>query len=155
LCDPCIGLDTHFEFESELPIYHDLKELRARIDYFLAHPEERSAVAKRARERALKEHTYTHRAQRMLDLIVEAHGPSILERGVRVQRTVAEMAERLGPEHALSRWLATLPPDTPFIQEVLTPLLRGGVNDLSYPEQVFAYMREVRNFAEAILKEPR
>ena len=51
LCDPCVGLDTLFDFETELPVYRDLKELREKLDHFLAHPEERAAYAKAAQQR--------------------------------------------------------------------------------------------------------
>ena len=155
VCDPCIGLDRHFDFETELPVYRTLKELRERIDYYLAHPEEREAVAQRARERALAEHTYEHRAQQMLRLIFERHGVRILKRGIRVQRTVGEMAGRVGADTELGRWLASLPPEVPFTQETLTPFVRTGTDDASYPERLFTYMREVREFAESLLKTPR
>jgi len=155
LCDPCIGLEQLFDFESELPVYHDLKELRSRIDYYLVHPEEREAMAKRAQERALRDHTYEHRAQQMLDRILEGHGTRILKRGVRVQRTVGEMLERAGPDTPLGRWLATLPPEVLFTQEAITRLVRPGMAGITYPEKIFTYMKEVREFAEALLKERR
>lgn len=153
LCDPCIGLEEHFDFDRELPVYRDIKELRAKIDYYLAHPDEREAIAQRARKRALRDHTYANRAQQMLDLILEAHGTRILKRGVRVQRTVGEMAERLGEESELGQWLTTLPTDSLFTQEAVNAVLQGGMANLSYPEKVFVYMREVRDFAETMLKE--
>ena len=52
LCDPCIGLDTLYDFDSEVPVYRNLSELRKQIDYFLAHPDERAQWAERARARA-------------------------------------------------------------------------------------------------------
>jgi len=155
LCDPCIGLEKHFDFETELPVYRDLQELRARIDYFLAHPEERAAVADRARQRVLRDHTYAHRARQMLDLIFDRHGARILKRGVRVQRTVGEMVERVGAESELGRWLATLPKDALFTQEVINAFIRPGLAGMTYPEKVFTYMKEVREFAESLLKGQR
>ena len=52
LCDPCKGLDACFDFATELPVYTSLKELREKIDYFLAHSADRAQIAEAARERA-------------------------------------------------------------------------------------------------------
>jgi spore maturation protein CgeB len=155
LCDPCIGLENHFDFESELPVYRSLPELRSRIDYYLAHPDARLEMAQRARARVLHEHTYEHRARQMLDLIIERHGARILRRGVRVQRTVGEMSERVEPGSALRPWLKTLPQDLLFVQEEINKHLRPARGDLAYPEQVFYYLKEVREFAESMLKDRR
>lgn len=151
LCDPCAGLEGLFDSETELPVYHTLPELRRKLDHFLAHPDERAAIARRARERALAEHTYRHRAQRMLDVILQHHGARILRKGIRIQRTMAEMTEQAGPDSSLGRYLATLPPDTLFTQENINPLLPIFGTPMSPPEQFFSYLREVRNFAEGLL----
>lgn len=155
LCDPCIGLDAHFDFETELPVYRNLKELRERIDYYLAHPEERREVAARARERTLRAHTYEVRAQQMLDLIFARHGARILRRGVRSQRTVGEMRDETGPDTDLGRYLSMLPPDLLFTQETLRPFLHPGRPEATYPERLFSYMAEVRELAESLLKDKR
>ena len=151
LCDPCIGLGELFDFEEELPVYRSLPELRSKIDHFLAHPDERKAVAQRARERALRDHTYAKRAQRMLDLIIEHHGARILRKGVRVQRTVSEMAKRVGEDTALGKYLASLPPDVPFTHEGINEQLEQRSGEMTYPEKVFAFLREMRSFSEELL----
>lgn len=155
LCDPCIGLDSHFDLETEIPVYHDLKELRARIDHFLAHPEERRAIAERARARAIKDHTYANRAQTMLDHLLRWHGARIQKRGVRELRTVGETAERLPEGDELRAYLESLPADLLFTQEGINALLRPPMGGLSRPEQLFSYMREVRNFTETLLGQRR
>jgi spore maturation protein CgeB len=155
VCDPCIGLDRHFDFETELPVYRNLKELRECIDYYLAHPEERRAIADRARKRAIEEHTYENRARQMLDRILETHGVKIIERGIRVEHTAAEMLERIEAGSELAQWLATLPPETPFTHDALKPLLNCGSEAAGRPPRIFAYMCEVFQFAEALMKEAR
>ena len=155
LCDPCIGLDALFDLETELPAYRNLKELRARIDHFLAHPDERRAIAERARARVHAEHTYAHRAEQMLDFLIERHGAQLLKRGVRIQHTAAEMAEQLEAGSELAGWLKTLPPDTPFLQEELFPFLRKGRPEATHPEKLLLYMSEVKHFSEALLKARR
>ena len=50
----------------EMVTFENVHELRALITRFLREDDERVAVAGRARERALKEHTYVHRIRRVL-----------------------------------------------------------------------------------------
>ncbi|MDQ1255614.1 MAG: hypothetical protein QG656_206 [Candidatus Hydrogenedentes bacterium] len=152
LCDPCVGLDGLYDFETELPVYRDLTELRAKIDYFLAHPEERAEFAARARARALRDHTYEKRAQQMLDLMLERYGARILRKGIRVQRTMAEVADRVGRGTPLGAYLESLQPDLPFTHENINAQLAGKREPKTHPEQVFTYLREVREFADKLFE---
>lgn len=152
LCDPCRGLESLFEFETELPVYRDLKELRARIDHFLKRPEERRAIAEAAQKRVLAEHTYVHRAQEMLRHLLRVHGGALLKRGIRARHTFGEIGARLDESDGLRQWLEHFPEDTPFTFDTITQLsLPKGQGHL-YPEQVIAYMRQVKQDADAILK---
>jgi spore maturation protein CgeB len=150
LCDPCKGLDALFDFETEVPVYRDLAELRARIDHFLKHEGERKKYAARARERALRDHTYDRRAQQMLDILLERCGGRILRKGITVQRSVAEAAERAGSDTELGRYLSSLPPELPFALETIIERLSPDPTQRTYPEGVFAFMDEVRKMAEAL-----
>lgn len=152
LCDPCVGLGHLFDFDTELPVYRDLRELRAKIDHFLAHPDERKAFAERARERVLRDHTYEDRAQRMIDVLTETCGARILRKGIRVQRTIGEMVDRAGPDTPLGKYLAGLPQDILFTQENVNEQLLTSTQQLTEPEKIFAYLREVRNFTEMLLE---
>jgi spore maturation protein CgeB len=55
----------------ETATFSDMDELREKILYYAAHPEERAAVAARARQRTLTEHTYAARMKSLLDFAVE------------------------------------------------------------------------------------
>ena len=152
LCDPCIGLDTLFDFETELPVYGSLRELRERIDYYLAHPEERATLAKAAQKRVLAEHTYEKRAESMLQLLFEAHGATLLKRGIRAVHSVEEIKERLEKDSELYKWLSAIPEEMPFTYEFmsqLTPPL-GGVRTPA--EGIFTYMCQVKENADAMAK---
>ncbi len=150
LCDPCIGLEPLFDFDSELPVYRDLAELRGKIDFFLKHPEERAAYARRARERVLRDHTYAKRAQQMLDVVLDRYGGRILSKGLLIQRTVSEVADRVGRDTELGAYLASLQPGLLFTQDVINEQLVTATTRLCYPEKVFAYLREMRHFAETL-----
>ncbi len=152
LCDPCKNLDKFFDLESELPTYKDLRELRSKIDHYLEHPEERKEIAEKARKRALKDHTYEKRAQQMLDLILEEYGTRILRKGIRVQHTMEEAASRIGPDTELGKYLGSLPADLPFTQENINDQLTSATTTLTYPEKVFVYLREMRNFAQMLFE---
>lgn len=153
VCDPCIGLAELFEFETELPVYRDLKSLRDLIDYYLAHDEERGVIAAAAQQRALREHTYERRAAEMLDHIFDHYGAAILKRGIRAQYNLGEVVERVGADSELGEWLASLPPELLFTHDTLKPFLRPGNTALYKAEQVFKYMCEVRSFAETLMSD--
>ncbi len=55
----------------ELATFGSLDELRVKVDYYLEHPEERTALAARGRRRVLREHTYQARMRRLLDFAAE------------------------------------------------------------------------------------
>lgn len=152
LCDPCKGLERFFDFDSELPVYRSLPELREKVAYYLERPDERRAIATRARDRALRDHTYEKRAQQMLDAVLSAHGGRILEKGVRTQRTVAETADLVGADTELGRYLATLPRDLPFLMQDIERHIPVLGTPLSHPEAVFAMLREVRDNADALIQ---
>ncbi len=53
----------------EVITFKDTRELKEKMHYYLAHPEERLKVCTAARERAIREHTYVHRLREMLSII--------------------------------------------------------------------------------------
>ncbi len=153
LCDPCKGLDELFDLETELPAYRTLGELRDRIDYYRDRDAERRVVAERARARALRDHTYENRARQMLGLILDVYGTRIVNKGIRVQYTVAEMIERAGADSELGLFLARMPQDALFTHENVNAFLEQSGKDLPYAGQVFRYLREMRSYAEALLEQ--
>jgi spore maturation protein CgeB len=64
-------LGRHFHINQEMAVFNTRKELREKIDYYLAHPEEREEIAGQARARVLAEHTY---CRRMADMIARMSG---------------------------------------------------------------------------------
>ncbi len=152
LCDPCVGLDKLFDFDTELPVYRDLRELREKIDYYLAHPEERQAMATAAQTRVLAEHTYELRAKDMLRHIFSAHGAKLIKRGIRAVHSVTEIKKRLEEDSDLYQWLDALPPETPFTYEVMSQLTPPLGGERGPAEAIFAYMCQVKLNADAITR---
>ena len=61
--EPKKDLGAFFEPEHEMVTFRDGEDLRKKAAYYLAHDDERREIAGRARARALREHTYEHRAR--------------------------------------------------------------------------------------------
>lgn len=59
-----------YEPEKEMAVYDDLEGLRVKIKYFLSHEQERARMAGRACDRARREHTYTQRLQKLIDVVL-------------------------------------------------------------------------------------
>jgi len=63
------GLDELFEIGQEIVVYQDDAELLEKIAYYLANEEEREAIARAGQRRTLKEHTYAHRAAKVVETV--------------------------------------------------------------------------------------
>lgn len=87
--------------EDELAVFDSWEELKAAIEYYTARPEERLAMASRARARVLAEHSYGARMQSLLDYAGE-HFPAF-------------------GRHPQTSWPEDMPPP---MQEALTALIR-------------------------------
>ncbi len=68
------GLGELFDLGREIVTYQNDADLVEKVGYYLAHPEERDAIAWAGHERALKEHTYFDRAGK---IVATAMAPSL------------------------------------------------------------------------------
>lgn len=62
-------LSNHFIEDEEMISFKNDQELIKKIDYFMQSEEERQRIANNARKRVLKEHTFEHRLDKMLNII--------------------------------------------------------------------------------------
>lgn len=69
LTDICTDLAGSFEIRRELDVFSDSNEFVRKVQYWLEHAEERTAIARAARERVLRDHTLGQRMQQMLSII--------------------------------------------------------------------------------------
>ena len=69
VANPYLGIEEWFQPEKEIVIVHSAEEAIERYAFLLAHDRERQAVGNAARERALKQHTFRHRARDLRDII--------------------------------------------------------------------------------------
>jgi spore maturation protein CgeB len=54
-------LENYYEFGKEIVCFDDIRDLIEKIRYYLAHEDERAAIARAGYARTLREHTYAHR----------------------------------------------------------------------------------------------
>jgi GT2 family glycosyltransferase len=67
ISDEVDGLES--EFDGGIVAYHDADHLRMLIDHYLDHPDERRALAERARRAVLERHTFDNRVRELVDAI--------------------------------------------------------------------------------------
>ena len=67
--NPYNGIERWFEPGSELLVVEDAAQAIDAYRALLADPAQAEEMGRRARERVLDEHTYRHRARRLLELI--------------------------------------------------------------------------------------
>jgi len=63
------GLSNLFSLNEEIVTFRTLEELKAKIDHFLARPNERKAIAAAGRSRALRDHTYEQRLKLLIETV--------------------------------------------------------------------------------------
>ena len=75
--NPYEGIERWFEPARELLVVHDADEAVAAYRELLADPAAADELGRRARERVLEEHTFAHRARRLLELIGLREGAAV------------------------------------------------------------------------------
>lgn len=62
-------LEDYYEIDKEIVCFKNIKELIKKIKYYLAHEEEREAIAKAGYERTIKDHTWEKRFNEIFKII--------------------------------------------------------------------------------------
>lgn len=116
--------------DDELATFTSLDELKTRIDYFLAHPDEAQAYAKRAQARVLKNHTYEQRMRKLIEFMEQEFGPwpeqkASQELPPEVAAQVASLTGKLGlaPDATFDDVVARLRQQQGELDETETALL--------------------------------
>jgi len=72
-------LERFFKVGEEIVAFHDLEDLRAKIDHYLTHDDERQAIADRGRKKVLANYTYRQIMCHMLSTVAIS-GPDVAGR---------------------------------------------------------------------------
>lgn len=133
----------------ELAVATTVAEMRDLTAHYVAHPEERIPMAGRARRRALAEHTYRHRMERLLGTIVGREQDRLL--GRKRTATVGDVV-RTRSADTLGTFLARFDPAMPFTLERLVGSLADREGPLEEPEAILLFLHQ---FDEMYLREYR
>lgn len=68
----CAELAAEYEEDREIIFYRGREDLHDKIQYYLAHPDEREAIAQAGYNRTAREHTYVERCKKLLQLVEAA-----------------------------------------------------------------------------------
>lgn len=106
------GLDQYYVPGQEIAVFRDIEEAARLIRYYLAHPDERDAVAWAGYRRTCAEHTYDQRLAGVLDFALKQRDCYFARAGKSPTGVIdwarfADVAERHKPTPALKllRWL--------------------------------------------------
>jgi spore maturation protein CgeB len=124
---------------AEVATFAEAAELRDLVRHYLAHPDERRQLAARARARALAEHTYRHRMERLLETVLGRDWEALRARPR--EETVRDAARAEGAT-PLGRLLTAMPPTTPFTLDRVAQELMRREGDLSDPEAILLFLHQ-------------
>jgi spore maturation protein CgeB len=128
--------------EGEMELFSDLAELRGKIDYYLARPEERNHIAELGRERVLREHTYTARMEELLAVILADH-PFLAEKLSNSKEKYAGLRVGIDRQPGLRELLDRLPQGKMPAMDEVYAALAGGDGTLTRAEKIFLALNNV------------
>ncbi len=144
LVDERSELAELFATGTELAVFRRPEELPEMIEYYLSHEAERKAMAARARERVLREHTYEHRMRSALDFL-EARLHGLAERRPSANYA-ASLKAAAGDDRELQDFLAAFPDTEELNLDAIVSRIELGKGELSRPEGLFLLMKEFRDW---------
>ncbi len=146
LVDPRAELPALFHIGREIDTFSDIGELRRKMKYYLERPEERRAMAQAGRERVLKEHTYRHRMEEMLEKVVSA------EPALRSRRESPNLARNLikeaGSDQELREFFERFEHEEELSVDKIAQHIRKGRGELTRTEGIFLLMKEFQDWAK-------
>jgi spore maturation protein CgeB len=143
LVDERTLLGECFEPGKEIATFSSVSELKDKIAYYLEHPEERQAIARRGRERALRDHTYEKRLEEMLATIYASSYQRLRQR--EQESPWAEMIRRASfdPELKERCERASARGEDPILDGLVADITRGE-GQLTDSEQKLLFLFHVR-----------
>lgn len=142
LVDSRSHLGDFFEIGREVICFDSLGDLRDKIAHYLAHPEEREAVAERGRQRVLRDHTYERRMEAMIDFVVR-NGFEPPWKAMREREDPDRLIGEAGPETELGRYLARFANARSLKLNDVVREIRSERGDLSRVERIFLALNEI------------
>ena len=133
-----------FDTEHELSVVRGEEEIPKRIRFFLEHEEKRRAMAERARQRVLREHTYEQRMKTAMDFL-QQRLPK-LGSSPRSGNYVSSLRKAVADDAELTAFLVQFPDDQPVDLDDIVGKIKLGAGPLSRAEGLFLLMKEFRDW---------
>jgi spore maturation protein CgeB len=143
LVDKRVLLPEAFDVGTEIVTFDDLPDLRNKIDYYLAHPEEREEVNKRSRARVLNDHTYDKRIEQMLSVIYASKYEQLRAREDASPWSKMEKRSEKFPELQKRCQVAAARGEEPTLDALISDIVTGN-GKLSETEQKLLFLFHVR-----------
>jgi spore maturation protein CgeB len=134
-----------FEIGKEIVVFNDVNELRDKARYYLDHPDERKTIAQLAQKRVLSQHTYRHRMETMMKLVLEKE-PTLRMPKTNVNSPSA-LIQQAGPDSELGKFLAKFENEDELTLDRIAQEIRKGKGELTHTEGVFLLMKEFQDWA--------
>lgn len=145
LIDPRSELPELFDIGREIITFSDIGELRRKVKHYLERPDERLAAAEAGRQRVLREHTYRHRMEKMLEKIASAE-PAL--RGRRENPNLARnLVKAAGADQELKEFFQRFESEEELSVDNIARHIRKGKGELTKTEGVFLLMKEFQDWA--------
>jgi spore maturation protein CgeB len=132
-----------FRVGEEIAVFKTVDELKGKIRYYLEREEERAAMAAKARERALREHTFEHR---MREMLVRIYGDCLPDLKTRVDARldgVDYLIEQAGSGTELGEYLKQFKNADNFSMKTITDRIAKGEEALTGNELLLLMVDQV------------
>ncbi|MDP8207691.1 MAG: glycosyltransferase [Candidatus Electryonea clarkiae] len=139
-------LSDLFQPGKEIITFNNLTSCRDAINYYLSHEDEARKIASASRERVLKEHTYRHRMEEALGVILSRHEPAFPETPL---NTVESLIEEAGSDKELAEFFEGMgKSDDELTLEGITEKIKEKNSEPNETEAIFLLMNEFYLWAQ-------
>jgi spore maturation protein CgeB len=144
LCDDRQLLPELFEVGREIITFSSREDMKEKMEYYLAHPEERKVICERARARILKDHSYDRRMEQMLSIVYASRYEMLRQRegdspwGDMIRRAEGDADLQARCTRAMMRG------EEPALDGLITDIVTGN-GKLSETEQKLLFMHHVKS----------
>ncbi|MZG31235.1 MAG: glycosyltransferase [Nitrospinae bacterium] len=143
LVDQRKDLSRMFKVGDEIIAFESMDQMRAQIDYFLARPEERNAIALKAYQRVLREHTMEHRMQELLIHVFLDRKEALDSLGENDRDPLDYCVEQAGENTELGKYLKQFKGQHPFSLKTVIDHIYRGEGALDSKESIFLMLDQI------------
>ena len=157
LTDPRSELNQLFDIGTELITFSDFADFQRKKEHYLSHPDETASIAENARRRVLAEHTYRHRMQEVLRVVL---GIEPAQDSAEPAATIpfasnpdqnpniaGNLVKSAGDDQELREIFAAFDPQEVLDVDKIAEYIYTRDRDLNQAEGVFLLMKEFADWA--------